>query len=190
VDLFTFDDDYLSRLQERDRVTEEHFVRYFSDLLRIKLRRRLRSKNDIDDVMQEVFVRVFRAIRSGAIREWRKLGSFVNSVCNNVLLEWYRIVKKTEPIDPDIDFPDIHNFENEILENERRALVKSLLRELPKKDARLLRAVFLDERDKDEICRELGIDRNYLRVLLHRAIEKFRRKNKRKPPPPPPPETD
>jgi RNA polymerase sigma-70 factor (ECF subfamily) len=37
-----------------------------------------------------------------------------------------------------------------------------------------LRAVFLDERDKDEICTELGVDRDYLRVLLHRAKASFR----------------
>jgi RNA polymerase sigma-70 factor (ECF subfamily) len=29
--------------------------------------------------------------------------------------------------------------------------------------------IFIEERDKDDVCRELGIDRDYLRVLLHRA---------------------
>jgi RNA polymerase sigma-70 factor (ECF subfamily) len=37
-----------------------------------------------------------------------------------------------------------------------------------------LRAVFLEERDKDEVCTELGVDRDYLRVLLHRAKASFR----------------
>jgi RNA polymerase sigma-70 factor (ECF subfamily) len=37
-----------------------------------------------------------------------------------------------------------------------------------------LQAVLLDERDKDEICVELGVDRDYLRVLLHRAKGSFR----------------
>ena len=34
--------------------------------------------------------------------------------------------------------------------------------------------VFLEERDKDEICRSFSVERNYLRVLVHRAKEKFR----------------
>jgi hypothetical protein len=29
-------------------------------------------------------------------------------------------------------------------------------------------------RDKDEVCRELNVDRGYLRVLLHRAKARFR----------------
>jgi RNA polymerase sigma-70 factor (ECF subfamily) len=37
-----------------------------------------------------------------------------------------------------------------------------------------LRWLFFEERDKDEICRELNVDRGYLRVLLHRAKVRFR----------------
>jgi RNA polymerase sigma-70 factor (ECF subfamily) len=38
----------------------------------------------------------------------------------------------------------------------------------------LLREIFLDERDKDEVCRDFGVDRDYLRVLLHRAKQSFK----------------
>jgi RNA polymerase sigma-70 factor (ECF subfamily) len=38
----------------------------------------------------------------------------------------------------------------------------------------LLEWLFFEEREKDEICRTLGIDRNYLRVLLHRAKQRFK----------------
>ena len=38
----------------------------------------------------------------------------------------------------------------------------------------MLKAVFLDERDRDEVCREFGVDRDYLRVLLHRAKQEFK----------------
>jgi len=33
---------------------------------------------------------------------------------------------------------------------------------------------FLEEKGKDEICKDFGVDREYLRVLLHRAKERFR----------------
>jgi len=42
------------------------------------------------------------------------------------------------------------------------------------RDQQVLRAVFFEERDKEDICRELGVDRGYLRVLLHRAKANFR----------------
>jgi RNA polymerase sigma-70 factor (ECF subfamily) len=34
--------------------------------------------------------------------------------------------------------------------------------------------VFLEERNKDEVCRDFGVDREYLRVLLHRAKQAFK----------------
>jgi len=42
------------------------------------------------------------------------------------------------------------------------------------RDRDLLHAIFLEEKGKDEICRDFGVDREYLRVLLHRAKERFR----------------
>ena len=61
-----------------------------------------------------------------------------------------------------------------MLANEQQVMVKAALEGLPEKDRELLRWLFYDERDKDEICRELNIDRGYLRVLLHRAKARFR----------------
>jgi RNA polymerase sigma-70 factor (ECF subfamily) len=52
--------------------------------------------------------------------------------------------------------------------------VRSILAELPERDRRVLKAVFFEERDKDEICRDFGIDRDYLRVLVHRAKQSFK----------------
>jgi RNA polymerase sigma-70 factor (ECF subfamily) len=52
--------------------------------------------------------------------------------------------------------------------------VRQILLDLPPRDRSLLNAVFLDERDRDEVCREFGVDRDYLRVLLHRAKQEFK----------------
>ena len=38
----------------------------------------------------------------------------------------------------------------------------------------LLAAIFLEEKEKDEVCQEFGVNREYLRVLLHRAKTRFR----------------
>jgi RNA polymerase sigma-70 factor, ECF subfamily len=49
-----------------------------------------------------------------------------------------------------------------------------VLDDLPAKDRRLLEEVFLEERDKDQVCRDFKVDREYLRVLLFRARKRFR----------------
>ena len=52
--------------------------------------------------------------------------------------------------------------------------MREALDDLPQKEKQLLRWLFFEGRDKDDICRDLNIDRNYLRVLLHRAKNRFR----------------
>ena len=72
-------------------------MNYFSELIRLKLRSRLNSKEAIEDVRQETFMRVLTLLRGkGGLRQPDRLGPFVNSVCNHVLFEHYRSQKRTE----------------------------------------------------------------------------------------------
>jgi RNA polymerase sigma-70 factor (ECF subfamily) len=64
--------------------------------------------------------------------------------------------------------------EESVAVDEERAVVRKVLATLPAKEKQLLEWLFFEERDKDEICRTLGVDRNYLRVLLHRAKQRFK----------------
>jgi len=58
--------------------------------MQLKLRSKLDSPDAIEDVKQESFVRVLTLITSGKVRQPDRLGACVNSVCNNVLREYYR----------------------------------------------------------------------------------------------------
>src|SRR5271169_5245308 len=91
LEFFAFDASYVEKLRAGDAHIEGHFVNYFSELIRLKLRSRLSSQEAVEDVRQETFVRVLVQLRGQAgLRQPDRLGSFVNSVCNNVLLEHYR----------------------------------------------------------------------------------------------------
>ena len=173
-----FDRRYLDRLASGDPETEAHFSRYFRDLLVIKLRSRLRSSALIEDAIQETFLRVLRAVRQpGGIQSPGGFGSFVTSVCNNVLFELYRSNSRVDPLGEDTGakIRDTHaSAEEAVVVDEERAVVRKVLATLPAKEKQLLEWLFFEERDKDEICRTLGIDRNYLRVLLHRAKQRFK----------------
>ncbi len=170
----SFDAQYLERLTNADDETERDFAAYFGELLTIKLRSRLRSPHLIDDVKQETFLRVLKALRQkNSISNPQALGSFVNSVCNNVLFELYRAESKIG--DPPEDRPaEGKNAEAGMVEEEDRVAVRRVLDEMPDKDQKILRWLFFDERDKSAICSHLGVDREYLRVLVHRAKLKFR----------------
>ena len=177
MEFYDFDDEYLERLRTGDFQTQEHFVAYFGVLIRNKAGSRLRSRQDIEDVRQETFVRVFAALRKeNGIREPKRLGAFVNSVCGNVLREIHRRPKEDQADDPlvnGITDPAFNAFD--ILRNKEMAdKIRKVLDALSERDRRILREVLLEERDKNEVCKDFDVTRDYLRVLVLRAKKKFK----------------
>ena len=173
-----FDATYVENLCAGDFATQEHFVRYFTELLHLKLRSKLRSPQAIEDVRQETFARVFASLRKGgSLRQPERLGAFVNTVCNNVVFEHYRSTSRTDSLDdegqPELPATGMDAL-GHVAAQQLKAKVREILVDMPPRDCALLKAVFLDERDRDEVCREFGVDREYLRVLLFRAKQEFK----------------
>jgi RNA polymerase sigma-70 factor (ECF subfamily) len=184
VDFQTFDMAYVERLRSGDKQTEAHFVQYFSELIQLKLRSRLHSRQSIEDVRQETFARSLLLLRrEGGLRQAERLGAVVNSICNNVLSEQYRAESRSEALEdqPAERFvahdPDALS---QVIKEDTRRVVHHVLESLPARDRSLLQAVFLEERDRDEVCRELGVNREYIRVLVHRAKQSFRQEYSRR----------
>jgi RNA polymerase sigma-70 factor, ECF subfamily len=178
VDFQAFDSAYVERLRAGDRNTEDHFVSYFGELIELKLRSRLASRQSLEDIKQETFARCLKLLRSpGGIRNAERLGPLVNSICNNVLSEHFRAGRRTEPLE---DQPAERFIAREpdalsrIITDDTRKIVRQVLEKLPARDQAILKGVFLEEREKDDLCREIGVTRDYIRVLLHRAKQSFR----------------
>ena len=174
---YRFTEDYVRRLTAGDPSVETHFSAYFGELLFLKLRHRLRSAQAIDDIRQETFLRIFKALREkGGVEHPERLGAFVNSVCNNVLFEFFRSQTRyaslseqdSEPEDCRIDI------EARLVSDERKRAVEGVLAQLSTLDRQILKMLFFDETDKEEICRTMGVGRNYLRVLVYRARLRFK----------------
>ena len=180
----SFDATYLEKLRDGDQPTEQHFIRYFSELISLKLRSRLQSPQAIEDVKQETFARAFKLLRSeGGVQSGERLGSLVNSICNHVLLEQYRAGGRAQPLEEEVaaNLLDTRSDAlSEMISKETREAVHQVLEGLEARERLVLRSIFVEERDKDEVCRELGIDRNYMRVLVHRAKQAFREKYERR----------
>ncbi|MEZ5355942.1 MAG: sigma-70 family RNA polymerase sigma factor [Bryobacteraceae bacterium] len=173
----TFDQPYVDKLIEGNSDVERHFTHYFGELLEVKLRSRVRSPQVREDLVQETFLRTFAFLRKkGSLEHPERLGAFVNTVCQNVLLEYYRGASRINDLPEHMsDPPDsAEDSESRLVSEERKNRVRQVLAELPEKDQTILRSIFLEERDKDDICREMNVDREYLRVLLHRAKGRFR----------------
>jgi RNA polymerase sigma-70 factor, ECF subfamily len=174
----TFDADYVEALCAGDRSVEEHFVGYFTELIHLKVRSRLPSRQAQDDVRQETFARVLTTLRrENGLRQPERLGAFVNTVCNNVLFEHYRSSSRQQSLDAD-DQPELPSgaagADDVAAARQLKDKVSEILSGLSARDRALLQAIFLEERDRNEICHEMGVDGEYLRVLLFRAKQSFK----------------
>jgi RNA polymerase sigma-70 factor (ECF subfamily) len=175
VDFYSFDEEYLRRLGAHDPATEAHFVAYFSERLRITLRARGVDVSTIEDVRQETFCRVWGALQTGSVNNPEGFGSYVHSVCRNVLSESRRDDYRNQH--DSLEFNDVADEKLDMEElmqmKEHRELVRAILNELPERDRHLLQARFFEDRDNEEVCGDFNVDRDYLRVLFHRAINRF-----------------
>ena len=174
----TFDAAYIDRLRDGDAETERHFVVYFSELIQLKLRSRIQSPQLIEDIRQETFLRTLKLLRSPTgIRQAERLGPLVNTICNNVFLEQMRSSHRADPLEDETAAKlrsHTASALSQMITHDTRKTVRRVLDTLSLRDRTVLRAIFLEERDKQEVCDEMGVDRDYIRVLLHRAKNSFR----------------
>jgi len=147
--------------------------------LRLKLRYKVlyhvgHNCADVDDLVQETLSRFIRAAQKDQIRNTDEFGAFINGVCRNVILEYRRRVKREPTLDEDVEIPEVGvRPDAEILE--MRDAIDSVMAELADRDRAILRALYLDGKEKDEICTEWKMTDAQFRVVLFRAKERFRK---------------
>lgn len=173
----SFDEEYLRRLREGDSQVERHFASYFGELIQLKLRRRVRSRQQLEDIQQETFLRVLKAARDpNGIQDARKLGAYVLAVCHYVSAEQNRSEGRYDLAEHNFDEHPAPSQDPDtaLISEQRQRLVKKILAKLDDRDRKLLEAKFLDELSAEEVCRRFGVQPDYLRVLIFRAKARFR----------------
>jgi RNA polymerase sigma-70 factor, ECF subfamily len=172
---FEFNAMYINSLRQGDPSTENHFVSHFGPILFKKLRRKLRSTDQAHDLRQETFLRVLTLLRSEqGVRNPERFEILVLGVCNNVLLESYRQRKRLVQMAPEFDLASHASGPDDyVIAGEAGNYVKRMMERLDPNDRAILQAVFLEEQDRDEICRRFSITRSYLRLLIYRAKKTF-----------------
>jgi RNA polymerase sigma-70 factor (ECF subfamily) len=176
LEFHTFDAVYVKRLTDGDPATESHFSAYFRKFLALKLRARRLTPSMSEDILQETMFRVLRALRQGAgVSQPERFGAYVNSVCNNIVLEFLSKQKRNPSVPENMPEPadDRIDMDASLITEERKQIVGKVLDGLKSKDREILRLVFLEENSREDICKKLGVESGYLRVLLHRAKERF-----------------
>jgi RNA polymerase sigma factor (sigma-70 family) len=172
---FSFDHEYITDLLKGDREIEKHFATYFSRDLDQWLRGKLRSSAAIEDIRQETLRRVLEMLHRGILRRPNGLSSFVRGVCKRVMLEqWRKEAKLSLSEDIGDRWDESSNPEQALAAAESIGRLRTAMLALPPEARQLLSMLYFEERDRAEVSRCIGVNQNYLRVLIHRAILRLR----------------
>jgi len=151
---------------------EEALCRRFAPRIRLYGLRHLRSEAAAADLVQEVLVIVIEATREGKLREPERLASFVLGTCRMVVLERRRGERRREGL--------LAQYGEVLAPMEARGAaldasrVRQCLGRLADRERMVIVMSFYDERDADEIARQLGMTPGNVRVVRHRAVAHLR----------------
>jgi RNA polymerase sigma-70 factor (ECF subfamily) len=180
---FEFDESYLRALEGRDEAAENQLISSLGPRIRMVLRSHIRSWDRTLDAYQETFLRVFTYLRSGkTLDSPSSLPGFVLAVSRNVAFEHLRSYSRQDQFPEEMADPvdTAPGLEDKVVTEERKQIVRRVLSELNQRDRDLL-CLLLEDEDPKKLCRDFGVDRSYLRVLLYRARLRFKKALERHP---------
>ncbi|MBI4601056.1 MAG: sigma-70 family RNA polymerase sigma factor [Planctomycetes bacterium] len=169
----------VGRAREGDRKAFDALVARHEAVLRDRVNRRLgkqlRSGLDVDDVLQEAFVRVWQAM--GSFR-WRGEGSFagwLGTIAERVILEASRRARHGPVLELVRDLPGSGTSPSKGPRREERLQrLEKALAGLSPHHREVVRLALLDGLPVAEIAARLGRSSEAARKLLSRALAKLR----------------
>ena len=130
----------------------------------------LKNPSDVDDVMQETYLKVIEKIH--AYQTGTYFEAWVNQIARNTGLDYLRKQQATEPLD-EVDYNPHLRVDSTI---EKRLYVKSLLDSLDETDREIvIRKALLDEKHKD-IAKALNMPLGTVTWRYQQAIKKLKEK--------------
>jgi RNA polymerase sigma-70 factor (ECF subfamily) len=176
----------LERLRRGDAAAYESLVRDHSGRMFGAVRRILRNEEDAHEALQDAFLSAFRGIASFAGDA--KLSTWLHRIAVNAALMKLRAKRAVHEKPIDDLFPKFDDTGHELVPNEpwqesaeelaskaeTRALVRTLIDELPDtyRTALLLRDI--EELPTEEVARQLEVTPNAVKIRIHRARQALR----------------
>ncbi len=146
--------------------------------LRALILRRVRDPEVAADILQDAAVTTLEKLRSGEIAHPENLGGYLYRVAINHLRNHRRkdrtalsSPEQLEELRDSVDDPDWER----IGRPQWAAAARRMLEEMPAaRDRELLVRFYLNDEDKDTICRELNLSQEHFNRVIFRARNRFR----------------
>jgi RNA polymerase sigma-70 factor (ECF subfamily) len=162
------------RIIAGDRAAETELFSRYARGVRVIVSRGSSDRAVVDDLCQETFGIALEKIRRGDIRDPERLSGFIASLARNIVIEHFRRAgRRAGPVAAETD-PAPSPLEV-LVARERDAAVRAVLAELGSdRDRQILLRFYVNEDNKAQICRDLGLSSLHFNRVLFRARERYR----------------
>ena len=176
--------DLVSRIQLGDATGMEELYGIFARGIRFFLCRQL-GPQELDDKVHDTFLIVVQAIRRGDLREPERLMGFVRTVVRRQVAAYIDEIVQNRREELDIEIGGRvadrrSNPEQSLAFRQKVDLMKTVLRELSKRDREILTRFYLEEETQEQICEDMDLTDTQFRLLKSRAKARFGEIGRRK----------
>jgi RNA polymerase sigma-70 factor (ECF subfamily) len=167
-------------IRDGDSDAESKLVERYSNGLRFLLLRRVHDDDRAQDLLQDTFYIAISKLREIDLENPERLAGYLRGIAIRVALNAGRR-RQREPSSMEAEavaqIPDREprQFDHVAREQTLNAVHK-LLRAMPvKRDREILTRFYVEDQDKDEICKALDLDSLHFNRVLFRAKKRFRK---------------
>jgi len=176
-------DEQLAQKSLTDKETFAHLVeRYEAKLLRYIQRLTALPQNHAEDILQEVFIKIYRNLNNFDPK--LKFSSWAYRITHNETINQIKKIKRQTDLPLETDSEDEQSLieilesetdiQHEAIQKEKAAEVRKILNKLPIKYRDVLVLYYLEQKDYAEISDILRKPAGTIATLLHRAKSKFK----------------
>lgn len=164
------------RLDSKKNQAFELLVRKYQQKVYWQIRRIIEDHDDANDVMQEIFLKVWKALDN--FREDSQLYSWLFRITHNECITWYRKQSKTRNHD---DVSKLSAADEESLPSDVQSLSSNEIEKrlfeaietLPEKQKIIFHLKYFQELKYEEISAQLGTSVGALKASYHIAVKKI-----------------
>lgn len=186
---FTFDEKSLiEKIVSGDTDAENRLFLHFKERIEFLVRARLRNKissDDQKDILSEARQAILLSLRKGGFdpAKGKPLEAYVAGIVSNVVALYFRNLTKTNSTE-DIDkHQKLESFTNpliDILDNEKKEIIRSALASLDNKYKEVIMLRIYEEQSIEEISTIVGIDKRRVSERINYALKLLLKELKRK----------
>lgn len=168
-----------SAIRKGDRNAEAALYKQYYAATLYLLERRTGNRDLAQDLCQEAFCVLIERLRTQELEQPEKLAGFLYNVAINVqIADLRKTIRRNTATDSDMMDRIADSRQNQyrqLLRERTGSAVRHLIDSMRNsRDRDLLYGYFIEEKDKDEICRELDLSQRHFDRVLFRAKQRFR----------------